>query len=212
MTGRSSAASPSTTELTLADVRRLLADRFRGKSGRPDFYRGGITVTSLTPLRWLPFRVVCLLGLDEAGTSPGPGAADGDDLASQSPYLGDPDPRSEVRQALLEAVLAAGDHLVVTRTGHNVRTNQEVPGAVAFAELRDTVAATLSGGIDTYGERIETVHPRQPFDDRCFQPGALHRPGPWSFDPGGLAGARARADRQGDDRTAHGGPAPAGGP
>jgi exodeoxyribonuclease V gamma subunit len=192
------ADEPTMTELTLADVRRLLADRFRGKSGRPDFYRGGITVTSLTPLRWLPFRVVCLLGFDEAGTSPGPGAADGDDLAAQSPYLGDPDPRSEVRQALLEAVLAAGDHVVVTRTGHNVRTNQEVPGAVAFAELRDSVMATLSpGSVHTYGERIETIHPRQPFDDRCFQPGALDQPGPWSFDPGALAGAYARSDRQG---------------
>jgi exodeoxyribonuclease V gamma subunit len=187
---------PSTTVLTLGDVRRLLADRFRGKSGRPDFYRGGITVTSLAPLRWMPFRVVCLLGLDEAGTSPGPGAADGDDLASQAPCLGDPDPRSEVRQALLEAVLAAGDHLIVTRTGHNVRTNQEVPGAVAFAELRDTVVATISSlSIDAYGERIETVHPRQPFDDRCFLPGALHRPGPWSFDPRAWAGARARSGR-----------------
>lgn len=188
---------PATVELTLADVRRLLADRFRGKSGRPDFYRGGITVTSLTPLRWLPFRVVCLLGFDESGTSPGPGAADGDDLAAQYPYLGDPDPRSEVRQALLETVLAAGDHLVVTRTGHNVRTNQKVPGAVAFAELRDTVVATLSPqSVDAYRERIETIHPRQPFDERCFQPGALHLPGPWSFDPGALAGAHARSERR----------------
>jgi exodeoxyribonuclease V gamma subunit len=188
---------PATSELTLADVRRLLADRFQGKSGRPDFYRGGVTVTSLTPLRWLPFRVVCLLGLDESGTSPGPGTADGDDLTSQFPYLGDPDPRSEVRQALLEAVLAAGDHLVVTLTGHNVRTNQKVPAAVAFAELRDTVVATLSSStVDAYAERIETIHPRQPFDDRCFQPGALHRPGPWGFDPGALAGARSRSDRR----------------
>ena len=207
------ADEPITTALTLADVRRLLADRFRGRSGRSDFYRGGITVTSLIPLRWLPFRVVCLLGLDEAGTSPGPGAADGDDLSAQFPFLGDPDPRSEVRQTLLEAVLAAGDHLVVTRTGHNVRTNQKVPGAVAFAELRDTVVATLSpGSIDAYGKRVETVHPRQPFDDRCFQPGALHRPGPWSFDPG-IVGWRPRPFGPADhDRTAHGGPTPPAGP
>jgi exodeoxyribonuclease V gamma subunit len=201
---------PAVSALTLADVRRLLADRFRGRSGRSDFYRGGITVTSLTPLRWLPFRVVCLLGFDEAGTSPGSGATDGDDLASQSPYLGDPDPRSEVRQALLEAVLASGDHLVITRTGHNVRTNQEVPGAVAFAELRDTVVATLSPkNALAYDELIETVHPRQPFDERCFEPGSLHRPGPWSFDPGALAGSRARSNRQGTSAPLMTGPLPA---
>ena len=38
----------------------------RHGSGRADFFRGGITVTSMTPLRWVPFRVVCILGMDQA--------------------------------------------------------------------------------------------------------------------------------------------------
>ena len=80
------ADEPITTALTLADVRRLLADRFRGRSGRSDFYRGSITVTSLIPLRWLPFRVACLLGLDEAGTSPGPGRRMGTTCRPSSPF------------------------------------------------------------------------------------------------------------------------------
>ncbi|MCJ7439502.1 MAG: exodeoxyribonuclease V subunit gamma, partial [Acidimicrobiia bacterium] len=197
----------ATVELSLADVRRLLADRFEGAPRRPDFFRGGITISSLTPLRWLPFRVVCLLGLDDAGTSTGTGLVDGDDLAALAPRLGDRDPRSEVRQALLEAVLAAGDRLIVTRTGHNIRTNQEVPSAVAFAELRDTFLDTLSpDSRPAFGAQIETVHPRQPFDDRCFELGALYRPGPWSFDAGALAGARARAFRVEEDQPFMEGP------
>jgi exodeoxyribonuclease V gamma subunit len=198
---------PATAELTLADVRRLLADRLEGAPRRPDFFRGGITISSLTPLRWLPFRVICLLGFDDAGTTTGTGLTDGDDLAALAPRLGDRDPRSEVRQALLEAVLAAGDRLIVTHTGHNVRTNQEVPSAVAFAELRDTLMETLlPESRRAYGAQIETVHPRQPFDDRCFEPGALHRPGPWSFDAGALAGACARAERVDEDRPFMEGP------
>jgi exodeoxyribonuclease V gamma subunit len=198
---------PAAVELTLADVRRLLADRLQGAPRRPDFFRGGITVSSLTPLRGLPFRVVCLLGFDEAGTSTGSNQADGDDLAALAPRLGDRDPRSESRQAILEAVLAAGDHLVVTRTGHDIRTNREVPSAVAFAELRDTITATLSpASRGTYRGRIETIHPRQPFDDRCFEPGALHRPGPWSFDAGALAGAHARTGRADLDKPFIAGP------
>jgi len=98
----------------------------------------------LTPLRWLPFRVVCILGFDEAGTGVVAGSTDGDDLAATAPLVGDRDPRSEIRQALLEAVLAAGEHLVITRTGHSIRTNQQVPDATALAELRDTIIATLS--------------------------------------------------------------------
>ena len=126
-----------------AEIRRLLGDRLQGSPPRSDFFRGGITVSSLTPLRWLPFRVVCLLGLDDAGTT-GSGTGDGDDLAALAPLVGDHDPRSEVRQALLEAILAAGDHLVITRMGRSVRTNREVPRTTVLAELRDTIEATLS--------------------------------------------------------------------
>ena len=127
------------------------------------------------------------------------GATDGDDLAAAAPLVGDRDPRAEARQAILEAVLAAGDHLVVTRTGHNIRTNHEVPNATVLAELRDTIIATLSRECrGKYRGQIETVHPLQRFDDRCFLPGLANRPGPWSFDPGAFAGARAREQRAGE--------------
>ncbi|MGD0943077.1 MAG: exodeoxyribonuclease V subunit gamma [Acidimicrobiales bacterium] len=183
---------PATVELSIADVRRLLADRLQGAPTRPDFFRGGITVSSLTPLRWLPFRVICLLGLDDAGTT-GATAVDGDDLAALDPLVGDRDPRSEVRQALLEAILAAGDHLVITRTGRSIRTNREVPNTTVLAELRDTIRAMLSPqSRGDYRTRIETVHPCQPFDERNFERGALGVTGPWSFDPGALNGAKAR--------------------
>ena len=186
---------PATVGLELGDVRRLLADRIQGAPLRADFFRGGVTVSSLTPLRWLPFRVVCILGLDEAFTS-GEGSTDGDDLAAAAPLVGDHDPRSEVRQSLLEAVLAAGDHLVITRTGHNIHTNQKVPMATVLAELRDTITGTLSPARrGEVWDRIETVHPCQSFDERCFRPDALNRPGPWSFDAGAFAGARVRAGR-----------------
>ena len=186
---------PSSVEISLTEMRRLLADRLQGAPVRSEFFRGGITVSSLTPLRWLPFRVVCLLGLDEAGTS-GAGVADGDDLAATAPLVGDRDPRSEIRQALLEAVLAAGEHLVITRTGHDVRTNREVPCATVLAELRDTITATLSPSTHgAYRDQIEIVHPCQSFDDRCFGPGELRALGPWSFDAAAFAGAVARGGR-----------------
>jgi len=198
---------PATVEISLGDLRRLLAERMQGTSHSSDFFRGGITVTSLTPLRWLPFRVVCLLGLDEIHTGAAAGVADGDDLAAASPLVGDRDPRAEARQAILEAVLAAGDHLVVTRTGHNIRTNQEVPNATVLAELRDTIIATLSRECrGRYRGQIETVHPLQRFDDRCFLPGLLNRSGPWSFDPGAFAGACVREQRAGEGPALLAGP------
>ena len=64
------------------------------------------------------------------------------------------------------------------------------------------VTATLSpAAAASYRGQVETFHPLQPFDDRCFTPGQLSRPGPWSFDAGALAGARARHERSGQRRA-----------
>jgi exodeoxyribonuclease V gamma subunit len=201
---------PATFELSLADIRRLLADRLKGAPARSDFFRGGITVSSLTPLRWLPFRVICLLGLDDAGTT-GAGATDGDDLAALAPLVGDHDPRSEVRQALLEAILAAEDHLVITRMGRNIRTNREVPSTTVLAELSDTIKATLSPQTRAeYRGQIETSHPCQSFDEANFTPDVLGAAGPWSFDPAAFAGAVGRRSRTDEYAPFMTGPLPAG--
>jgi exodeoxyribonuclease V gamma subunit len=181
--------TPCQVELTLADVRRLLDQHLHQAGGRPSFFRGGITVSSLTPLRGIPHRVVCVLGLD--GGAVGGGATDGDDLTADQPHLGDRDPRADNRQALLDAVLAAGDHLVITWSGHNVVTNQEVPPAVPLAELRDVIGATLAPAArEEQWARIAHQHPRQNFDARNFgaptlpgAPASPHDRRPWSFDP-----------------------------
>ena len=198
---------PSTVMLEWPDLRRLLSEHLAVHRGRNDFFRGGITITSLIPLRWVPFRVVCLLGMDQAAlTSGGPA---GDDLVQTPSVIGDRDPRSDVRQALLEAVLAAGDHLLVLRDGHNPRTNQEIPRAVATAELHESVLEVvippLRGDVS---RRLEVDHPCHPFDDRCFTAGGLVEGMRWGFGAGDLDGARARRRRQKDKEPFLAGPLP----
>ena len=86
------AASRHGSEVTLdlLDVRRLLERRMVDGPGRPDFFRGGVTVTSTTSLRWVPFRVVCVLGLDR--DAQGAATPDAADLVASAPRPGDPDP------------------------------------------------------------------------------------------------------------------------
>ena len=185
---------PSTVPLEFGDVRRLLDERLDDKVGRADFFRGGITVTSMTPLRWVPFRVVCLLGMDQAAF--GVGGSAGDDLSALVPLIGDRDPRGEARETLLEAVLAAGDHLVVVREGRDVRTNQVVPRAVVTTELFESLLASVRPDRRTsVASRLEIDHPRQPYDERCFEAGRLVEDTSWGFDPTQLAGALARRDQ-----------------
>src|SRR5664280_251 len=185
--------APSTVPLEFIDLRRLLGERLDAMPGRPDFFRGGITISSMTPLRWIPFRVVCLLGMDQSAF--GAVTAAGDDLASVAPQVGDRDPRAESRQALLEAVLVAEDRLVVVRDGHDVRTNQEVPRAVVAAELFDSVTAVVGPCRPEFPRPLEIDHPRQAFDDPCFEVGRLVPGTAWGFEQGNVAGALARRAR-----------------
>ncbi len=179
----------------LLDLRRLVDAHLDDEPGRPDFFRGGVTVTSMTPLRWVPFRVVCILGLDqEFVSSTAPDAAD---LMAVAPQMGDPDPRAESRQSLLEAVLAAGDHLVVVRDGRDVRSNHVVPRVVPAAELFDAVVGLAPSGEQRtrLESRLEVTHPRHPFDERCLVEGGLMEGVVWSFDPSDLLGAELRRVR-----------------
>ena len=177
-------------ELELADVRVLLADRLRGRPTRANFRTGHLTVCTLVPMRSVPHRVVCVLGLDD-GEFPRRTRRDGDDLLLAEPHVGDRDPRTEDRQMLLDALMAATERLIITYTGDDERTNVRRPPAVPVGELLDVVDRTVRSETGSPRDQIVVHHPLQPFDPRNFVPGKLVPDRPWSFDPQALAGARA---------------------
>ena len=177
-------------ELELADVRVLLADRLRGRPTRANFRTGHLTVCTLVPMRSVPHRVVCVLGLDD-GEFPRRSRRDGDDLLLAEPYVGDRDPRAEDRQMLLDALMAATERLIITYSGADERTNLRRPPAVPLGELLDMVDRTVSCEHGSPRDQIVIHHPLQPFDPRNFIAGKLAPTGPWSFDVQALAGAQA---------------------
>jgi exodeoxyribonuclease V gamma subunit len=183
--------------VSLAEVRSLLADRLRGRPTRASFRTGHLTMCTLVPMRSVPHRVVCLLGLDD-GVFPRRGAPDGDDLLERDPSVGDRDARSEDRQLLLDALLAAEDHLVIIYSGRDERTNAVRPPAVPLGELLDVIDRTVRNDLlDPSGvalpsrQAIVTEHPLQPFDTRNFSYGTFVAGHPWSFDRVVLDGALA---------------------
>jgi exodeoxyribonuclease V gamma subunit len=176
--------------LELADVRALLADRLRGRPTRANFRTGHLTVCTLVPMRSVPHRVVCILGLDD-GEYPRRARRDGDDLMLADPHVGDRDPRAEDRQMLLDALLAATERLIITYTGNDERTNVRRPPAVPVGELLDIIERTVRGDSGSARDAVEIHHPLQPFDPRNFIAGKLVAGERWGFDPQALAGARA---------------------
>jgi len=177
--------------LLVDDVRVLLSDRLAGRPGRASFRTGALTVCTMVPMRSVPHRVICLVGLDDDSFPRQPGV-DGDDVLARRPLTGERDPRSEDRQLLLDAVLAAGEHLVVTYTGADERSGERRPPAVPLVELIDAAGESVSPAADESVLAV-TQHPLQPFDSRNFVAEAASAAGGrvFSFDRAALAGARA---------------------
>ena len=185
------AAEGSTALLGLADVRALLASSLAGRPTRASFRTGTLTVCTLVPMRSVPHRVVCLLGLDD-GVFPRQSSQDGDDVLARDPWVGERDPRSEDRQLLLDAICAAEDHLVITYTGADERTGAPVPPAVPLGELLDALDRTASRAAGSAGAR-RRHHPPRAAAVRPAQLLAGRHGRSFSFDPLSYAGARAAA-------------------
>ncbi|NKE29713.1 exodeoxyribonuclease V subunit gamma, partial [Mycobacterium tuberculosis] len=105
------------------DVRALLDAQLAGRPTRANFRTGTLTVCTMVPMRSVPHRVVCLVGLDD-GVFPRLSHPDGDDVLAREPMTGERDIRSEDRQLLLDAIGAATQTLVITYTGADERTGQ----------------------------------------------------------------------------------------
>jgi exodeoxyribonuclease V gamma subunit len=183
------------TVMRLPDVRALLQSHLAGRPTRANFRTGTLTVCTMVPMRSVPHRVVCMVGLDD-GIFPRLGVVDGDDVLARDPMTGERDIRSEDRQLLLDAIGAATGHLVITYTGANEYSGQRRPPAVPLAELLDTLDMTTTEKVRA---RVVVEHPLQPFDVRNVERGRLVPGVPFSFDPTVLRAARTatgeRAER-----------------
>ena len=164
------------TELATA-----FADLLGGQAASVRFDTGALTISSLTARRGVPHRVVVLMGLDGELSTGGYPAAD--DLIAATPCLGDRDARAELRSQLLDALLSAGDRLIITSNGFALGTGAPLSPAVPVAELFDLVDATA---VTAAGEPASTVcaidHPRHRWSVGNFVPGALGVDTAWSFD------------------------------
>ncbi|MET0446877.1 MAG: exodeoxyribonuclease V subunit gamma, partial [Aeromicrobium sp.] len=78
----------STTPLRLAEVVDLLDTRLGSRPTRSSFRTGTLTVCTMVPMRSVPHRVVCMIGLDD-GEFPRVGAVHGDDVLARDPMTGE---------------------------------------------------------------------------------------------------------------------------
>jgi exodeoxyribonuclease V gamma subunit len=150
--------------IELALIRQQLTAALEQGSAASGFLTGAVTFCTMVPMRSLPFRLVCLLGLDD-GALPRRTPAAGFDLISQKPRRGDRARRLDDRYLLLETLLSARGGLYLSYVGRDPRSNAELPPSVLVSELLDVVDLTAVCGVDGENASVHITHqhPLQPF-------------------------------------------------
>ena len=129
------------------------------------FRHGGVVFCDLGAMRSLPYKVIALLGMND-GLFPRGDRSVGFDLMRFQLALGDNRPRDEDRHLFLEAILAAGDRLIITCQGQDVRDQRPRAPSVPVQELLDVMVQTdEAAGIR---DALFIRHPLQAFAPQYF--------------------------------------------
>lgn len=134
------------------------------------FFAGAVTFATLMPMRAIPFRRVCLLGMQDGAYPRIQVPADFDLMAGRY-RPGDRSRREDDRYLFLEALLSARDQLYISWVGRSIQDNTPLPPSVLVAQLRDHLDAgwrLVAGEGVAVSEALTCRHPLQPFSSRYF--------------------------------------------
>ncbi|MGX5914321.1 exodeoxyribonuclease V subunit gamma [Aliidiomarina sp. Khilg15.8] len=142
------------------------------------FLAGAVNFATLMPMRAIPFKRVCLLGMNDADYPRTTQKTDFD-LMAHDYRPGDRSRREDDRYLFLEAMLSARDQLYISWVGCSSRDNSEIPASVLVGQLQDHLVAgwardeTEDAAMELQ-EQLTTRHYLQPFSGGYF---ATNNPG-----------------------------------
>ena len=173
-------------ELTLADFnapisREVLVEHLSSKldtgNSSQRFLAGKLNFCTLMPMRSIPFKVVCVLGMND-GVYPRTIAPIGFDLMAGDHQKGDRSRRDDDRYLFLEAMLSAQQKLYLSYCGKSIKDNSERCPSVLINEIIDYVSLsyrlesdsdkTAQQCSDNIINKLIKQHPLTPFSSLYY--------------------------------------------
>ena len=195
---RAGVDAPVPAEVVRAHFAQVLGDA----DTRAPLLTGGVSFARMVPMRLLPFRVICLLGMND-GDFPrrDPGAGLNRltaELGTDRRRRGDRSNRDDDRYLLLQLLTSAQDVFHVSWLGADPRDGSPREPSTLVTDLL-AAAAAQHADADAARKALVLAHPLQPFSPNAF--GAFNadgQPDPrvfsyraaWHPAAGRLAGAR----------------------
>ncbi|MES3007371.1 MAG: exodeoxyribonuclease V subunit gamma [Pseudomonadota bacterium] len=187
-----------------------LTDSLGTRTVHNRFFSGGITFCGMRPMRSLPFRIICVLGMQDQAFPRRENPVAFDAMVQQW-RAGDPRKGDEDRYLLLETLLCARDKLLFSYTGRSLKDNTECQPSVLLQELLDFIDARYvptqksmqesarSDEQRVMSQFISTLYPMQAFSWRNYA-SATEVPG--SYDAWWCRVAHALRDAQSEGHSA----------
>jgi exodeoxyribonuclease V gamma subunit len=155
-------------KLAFEPVRFYLGQRLDKMSFGSGFMTGGVTFCAMLPMRSIPFKVVCLIGMN-SDRFPRDFQPLTFDLVAKQPRPSDRSRRNDDKYLFLESIISAREKLYISYVGQNIQDNSRIPPSVLVSELLDTIdkGFDLPGG--DIRKRIINVHRLQAFSPQYFK-------------------------------------------
>lgn len=166
----SQADTAGAESLPWSAMREIVLGQLDAVTIHQPFLLGGVTFCGLVPQRSIPFKMVCLIGMNE-GEFPRQGADSSLNRMLDHPRRGDRDTRREDRYLFLEALMAARERLHISFVGRNVSDGSKANPAAPLAELLRFLDEQQALGKD-HNRPWLVDQPLQPFDARYFLAGS----------------------------------------
>jgi exodeoxyribonuclease V gamma subunit len=151
--------------IDLEVIRSHLEERLTTRSFGYGFLKGGVTFCSLLPMRSIPFKVICLVGMN-SDAFPRDSRTLGFDLMAKSPRKGDRSRRNDDKYLFLESIISARETLYISYSGQNIQDNTNIPPSPLVSELLDV----LEDGFGLTADQVTVRHRLQPFNPEYFKP------------------------------------------
>lgn len=127
------------------------------------FLNGGVTFCEMLPMRSIPHKVICLIGLNESAY-PRSSFDKSLNLMAENPKKGDRDIRQYDRYLFLESIISAQDIFYISYIGQDIKSNENIPPCLLVTELLNYIKDFYL--IDE--KDIVKKHPLHSFDKRYF--------------------------------------------
>ena len=132
------------------------------------FLTRGITFCTMLPMRSIPFKVICLVGMN-SDAYPRESKPLGFDFMAKYPEPGDRSRRNDDRYLFLETMLSARECLYISYVGQSIQDNSLIQPSVLISELIDYIEQGFEiKGINIL-ELIFSRHHLQAFSPKYFK-------------------------------------------